>query len=83
MDAPIPDPAAVTLDMIKKDYVLALARLELAQSFPELQRPSKSCVLFRILLTILTMPCLQTNISTQLELSHCSPRLGCSTVHSK
>ena len=41
MDAPIPDPAAVTLDMIKKDYVLALARLELAQSFPELQRPSE------------------------------------------
>jgi len=45
MDAPIPDPAAVTLDMIKKDYVLALARLELAQSFPELQRPSKLCIL--------------------------------------
>lgn len=41
MDAPRPDPLVVKLDKIRQEYVLSLARLQLSQDFPELQRTSE------------------------------------------
>ena len=40
LDAALPDPAIVTIDMIRKDYVLSLAKLQLSRDFPELARSS-------------------------------------------
>lgn len=36
MDAKLQDPAMITLEAVKSEYTLALARLQLSRDFPEL-----------------------------------------------
>lgn len=36
MDAKLQDPAMITLEAIKREYTLTLARLQLSRDFPEL-----------------------------------------------
>jgi hypothetical protein len=55
LDAPLADPDVITLNAIRTEYVSALARLQLSQHFPELNRGSQSHCLIFVPVRILTI----------------------------
>ena len=54
LDAPLADPDVITLNAIRTEYVSALARLQLSQHFPELNRGSQSHRLISVSVHLLT-----------------------------